>query len=97
MRRFIFIITLAFVFNTIAAVAQQKVSDDTIYDQVRRKLANDPDVKGAALEVEVKDGVVTLKGVLEKEKYKEKAEHIAARVKGVKKVINQIEVKPRSA
>jgi osmotically-inducible protein OsmY len=97
MRRFIFIITLAFVINTIAAVAQQKVSDDTIYDQVRRKLANDPDVKGAALEVEVKDGVVTLKGVLEKEKYKEKAEHIAAHVKGVKKVINQIEVKPRSA
>lgn len=72
-------------------------SDDEIYDQVRRKLANDPDVKGGALGVEVKEGVVTLTGAVEKEKAREKAERLTKKVKGVKGVVNQLVVKPRSA
>ena len=35
--------------------------DDRIYDEVRRKLANDLDVKGAGIEVAVKNGAVTLR------------------------------------
>lgn len=95
MRLFTLILLLAFLFTGIVALAQ--TSDDQIYDQVRRKLANDPDVKGGSFEVDVKDGVVTIKGVVEKDKFKEKAERVAKKVKGVKGVVNQLVVKPRSA
>jgi osmotically-inducible protein OsmY len=69
------------------------VNDDTITDQVRIKLADDPLVKGGALTVEVKQGVVTLAGSVEQEKQKEKAERVARKVKGVKQVVNHIEIK----
>jgi hyperosmotically inducible periplasmic protein len=70
-------------------------SDDAIFDNVRRKLANDPDVRGGAFDVSVKDGVVTLKGKVEKEKYRQRAEKVAKKVKGVKQVVNQLQVAPR--
>jgi BON domain len=69
------------------------VTDDTITDQVRIKLASDPIVKGGALNVEVKQGVVTLSGAVEQDKQKEKAEKIARKVKGVKQVVNNLEIK----
>lgn len=86
-----------FLFQSIAVFANTQVSDDLIYDQVRRKLANDPDVKGGTLEVEVKDGTVTIKGSVESDKLKAKAERITKKVKGVKAVVNQLVVKPRGA
>jgi osmotically-inducible protein OsmY len=73
------------------------VTDDTITDQVRIKLADDPLVKGGALQVEVKQGVVTLSGAVEQDKQKEKAEKIAKKVKGVKQVVNNIEIKTHPA
>ena len=69
-------------------------SDDALFDLVRRKLANDPDVRGGNLQVDVKDGVVTIKGVLEKESIRGKATKLAMKVKGVKKVDNQITLSP---
>lgn len=77
-----------------AALVQQPTSDDVIYDQVRRRLANDPEVKGGAIEVEVRDGVVTLRGKVREEKQKAKAERITRKVKGVKKVVNELRVGP---
>jgi osmotically-inducible protein OsmY len=71
-------------------------SDDLIYDQVRRKLANDPDVKGGAFDVKVESGVVTLRGVVEKEKFKTKAERLTKKIKGVRQVVNQLQIKPRA-
>jgi osmotically-inducible protein OsmY len=71
------------------------VNDDTITDQVRIKLADDPVVKGGALSVAVKNGVVTLSGDVELDKQKEKAEKVAKKVKGVKQVVNNIEIKTR--
>jgi osmotically-inducible protein OsmY len=41
----------------------------------------------------VKDGAVTLAGTVENQGQKDKAEHIAKKVKGVKKVVNNIEVR----
>jgi len=70
--------------------ADKHLSDDSIHDVVKRKLANDPDVKGGALEIEVKDGVVTLRGKVETDKLKQKAERLAKKVPGVKKVVNEI-------
>lgn len=79
---------------TILAAKDKVVSDDMIYDQVRRKLANDADVKGGSLQVAVDQGVVTIKGILEKEAQKSKAEKVASKVRGVKKVINEIKLGP---
>ena len=71
------------------------MTDDTITDQVRLKLTSDPDVKGGALQVDVKQGVVTLSGAVEMPKQRDKAEKLARKVKGVKSVVNKIEIKAR--
>jgi len=77
-----------------AAAAKDPVpiTDDSLVDAVRRKLANDPVVKGAAFAVEVRNGVVTLRGKVEQEKQKERATKVAGKVKGVKSVDNQLSV-----
>lgn len=81
----------------VALTDEKQISDDSIYDNVRRKLASDPLVKGGALEVDVQQGVVTLKGSVEQEKQKTKAGKIAKKVDGVKRVVNQLEVRHRAA
>ncbi len=81
----------------VAFAQKAPISDDTIYDQVRLKLASDPDVRGGAFEVEVKSGVVTLKGKVDKESFKQRAEKLAKKIKGVKSVVNQLLVEPRVA
>src|SRR5438105_9099655 len=73
------------------------VTDDTITDQVRIKLASDPVVKGGALTVDVKQGVVTLSGAVEQDKQKDKAEKLAKKVKGVKRVVNNLDIKTHPA
>ncbi|MBM3774793.1 MAG: BON domain-containing protein [Acidobacteria bacterium] len=90
-----FALLLALVVSPLAA--QKAVSDDEIYDAVRRRLANDPDVRGGALEVEVSQGLVTLKGVVEIEKHKTKAEKLAKKVNGVKQVRNELQVARKDA
>ncbi len=77
------------------AQKQGQVNDDEIYDQVRRRLANDPEVKGGTLEVTVAQGVVTIRGKVEKEKLRQKAEKLARKVKGVKQVVNELRVEKR--
>jgi osmotically-inducible protein OsmY len=74
-------------------VAQQKAgSDDRISDDVRQRLASNPDVRGAALDVTVKDGVVTIKGRVHTEKGRKKATEISKKVKGVVNVDNQLKL-----
>ena len=75
-------------------VAQPKpaVSDDAISDDVRQRLASNADVRGAALDVTVKDGVVTIKGRVHTEKGRKKATEIAKKVKGVVNVDNQLKL-----
>jgi osmotically-inducible protein OsmY len=76
-----------------ALLADEK-QDDDIYDKVRLRLAGDPDVKGGALEVLVKNGEVTLKGIVRSDKAKAKAEKLTGKIKGVTKVINELRVSP---
>jgi osmotically-inducible protein OsmY len=68
--------------------------DDRIFDQVRMRLATDPDVKGGALDVTVKDGVVTIKGRVDTEKGRDRATKLTKKVKGVKEVDNELVVGP---
>lgn len=86
-------LTVLILLAGVCLAADKPVSDDAIYDNVRIKLASDIDVKGGGLKVDVKQGVVTLTGSVETSNQKDKAGHIAKKVKGVKKVNNLIEVK----
>lgn len=70
--------------------ADKVVPDGEISTKVQLKLAEDTTVKGGALSVEVKDGVVTLGGKVEKPNQKAKAERLARKVAGVKNVVNNI-------
>ena len=74
-----------------------KVTDDTISDAVRVRLASDQLVGTMPFQVAVKDGVVTLSGSVEQKNYKSHAEKVAKKIKGVKTVVNNIEIKPRSS
>jgi osmotically-inducible protein OsmY len=75
-----------------SAWAAKNTSDDFLVDTIRQKLASDPVVKGGAIEVEVKDGAVVLKGKVEEEKQKVRAEKLAKKVNGVKSVSNGIQL-----
>src|ERR1041384_7843458 len=78
-----FILVVLFVCGP-GLAAGKKPSDATLDDNVRIKLSADSEVNGGALKVDVKDGVVTITGVLETQRQKDKATKIARRVKGVK-------------
>ena len=71
------------------------LTDDRLHDLVMMKLAGDPDVKGGNIEVDVQKGVVTLKGKVEKDKQKERAERLVKKLKGVTGVTNQLVVTPK--
>lgn len=90
-------LSLVLVFSLVLTplFAQKKVlTDDVINDQVRVKLANDSEIGGMAILVDVHAGVVTLKGKVRTDKMRSKAEKVAKKVKGVTSVVNQLVVSP---
>ena len=74
------------------AADKRPVTDDSIYDQVLLKLAGDREVGGAGITVEVHNGAVTLKGKVQHDKQKSKAERLVKKIKGVTSVNNQLMV-----
>lgn len=87
---------LAAVLAVAPALADKKgpVTDGEIHDQVLLKLAGDSEVKGGGIDVQVNNGVVTLKGRVETEHIKQKADKLVKKVKGVKSVDDQLSVGP---
>ena len=85
-------LVMAFLVASVS-LAKDTVSDDMIYNNVRIKLAGDQVVKGGALMVDVKDGVVILSGSVEQENQKNRATKLARGIKGVKQVVNNITVR----
>lgn len=75
-----------------AAADKKPVSDDALYDIVRRRLASDPVVKGGHLTVDVKQGIVFIRGTVETTKQKDRAEKVAKKTDGVKGVTNELQV-----
>ena len=75
------------------AAEKQPLTDDMLYDRVIRRLVNDPELKTNAIEVGVKDRVVSLRGVIDSEKLRQRAERVVRKVEGVKKVTNQLRVR----
>ena len=90
--RLLSLLTIFVLIAPMLVVAQGTPDDDRIYDAVRRKLADDADVKGAGFEVIVKKGAVTLQGRVHDEKAREKAARIAKKVKGVTSVDNKLKL-----
>ena len=87
------LLTLICLAAGVCLAANKPITDDAIVDQVRIKLSGDAEVKGGALMVDSKQGVVTLTGTVETSRQKDKAGRLAKKVKGVKQVINNIEIK----
>jgi hyperosmotically inducible protein len=85
-------LALAFALILTPLMAQKQVADGIVTDQVRLKLANDSDVGGMPINVEVSQGVVTLSGKVRTEKQRSKAEKLTKKVKGVVSVTNKIVV-----
>lgn len=80
---------------SLGMLACKKGPDDaTITANVKMKLAADPALATAAINVGTKEGVVTLGGTVNAEADKGKAEQIAKGVEGVKSVTDSLSVKP---
>src|SRR5271165_3795431 len=88
----VFLMVPALIAQPPATAPVKHTDDDRIYDEVRRKLANDLDVKGAGIDVAVKNGAVTLTGKVHTERGKEKADKLTKKIKGVTSVQNNLVV-----
>ena len=86
----VFSVLLVLACAVVPVAAQDDSPDDLMYDRVIRKLVNDRQLKTNALEVSVKDAIVTVSGEVENEKLRRRVEKVVKKVKGVKKVVNNV-------
>ena len=68
-------------------------TDTHLYDAVRRQLDEDPEIRAHDIAVVASDGVITLTGFVDSYGEKLAAENTVKRVRGVRAVANDIEVK----
>ncbi|MCE1171278.1 BON domain-containing protein [Azovibrio restrictus] len=68
--------------------------DQSLGEQVGRHLQGDGGLTGASLRVEARDGVVTLVGQVPDQHALQRAMHLAAAVKGVREVRNNLVISP---
>jgi hyperosmotically inducible periplasmic protein len=81
---------------TLSACSNTVISDADLIATVKAKLAIDPDVSAIKIGVSANNGVVTLSGVVPKQKEKDQAERVAKGVEGVASVVNTITIDPNS-
>lgn len=72
-----------------------KRSDSRIEEDVNDRLTDDPYLDASDIEVSVKDGEVTLSGLVAQREDKRRAEDLAELVSGVTNVQNNLRVRPR--
>jgi len=77
-----------------AGAAEPEISDDLLHDQVMRQLVSDRELKILELKVEVVDQVVTVLGYVRTQRLVQRVEPVAKKVKGVRKVVNKVAVRP---
>ena len=68
------------------------IKDSYITTKVKAELAADHDTKARDIHVATVNGIVTLRGVAASAAEKDRAEHDAMRIKGVRSVNNEIKV-----
>src|SRR5262249_13516041 len=76
-----------------AGKVAEKVDDVAITSAVKAKLIGDSEVSARKIDVDTKDGVVTLKGTVSSEQEKDKALQIARNTRGVQRVEDQLTVR----
>ncbi|MGD1095038.1 MAG: BON domain-containing protein [Bryobacteraceae bacterium] len=69
-------------------------ADEDMVRDIRQSWKLDSEVPDDRISVEVRDGVATLEGTVDRRSQKEAAEFNAKRVKGVRGVTNRIELQP---
>ena len=74
--------------------AGDAVGDAAITGKVKTALIADPDVKALQIDVDTKDGVVTLNGTADTASHSDRATTVAQGIEGVKSVDNKLTVKP---
>jgi hyperosmotically inducible protein len=74
--------------------AGDAVGDAAITGKVKTVLIADPDIKALQIDVDTKNGVVTLSGAADSAAHSDKASADARGVDGVKSVDNKLTVKP---
>ncbi|MDP3759166.1 MAG: BON domain-containing protein [Ramlibacter sp.] len=79
--------------RSMGAAGVQKVDDATITSKVNAALAADKDLSAVKIDVDTKDGVVTLTGPAPTPEAASKATKLAKDVKGVTSVNNKLTVK----
>lgn len=72
------------------------LSDKEITTKIKIKLIEDSELKALSIDVDTVNGVVTLTGVVESERQRIKALEHAKSISGVKKVIDNLQVKGKS-
>ena len=77
----------------VAARAGDAVGDAALTAKVKTALIADPDVKALRIDVDTKDGVVSLNGTADQRANADKAIAIAKRIEGVKSVEDHLTVK----
>jgi hyperosmotically inducible protein len=92
------IVGLAFVAGAVFAddtsmKSDQPVTDSYITTKVKAELAKDTTTKARHIHVTTKDGTVMLKGMVNSDTEKQKAEQDASGVKGVSHVENDLTIK----
>jgi len=70
------------------------ITDDTIVDQVRVRIADDSEVGGQPIQVDAHNGVVVLTGKITNDKLKSRVEKLVKKVKGVTGVEDKLVVSP---
>lgn len=77
-----------------ALAAEAQLDDQTIADAIENEISFDQAVPANEIDVRVTSGVVTLTGTVANLLAKERAVSLAETVKGVRSVVNRIEVEP---
>jgi hyperosmotically inducible periplasmic protein len=82
--------------TSIGAAAAEAVTDAGITTKVKTTLLADPDVSGLRIDVDTKDGVVTLTGTVSTSAEKARALDLAGKVDNVKRVEDKLTVRPKT-
>ncbi|HUF23727.1 MAG TPA: BON domain-containing protein [Vicinamibacterales bacterium] len=90
-------ISLFVLAGAIAAAAACAASDPGITTAVKSKFAADDTVKASQIDVDTKDGVVTLSGAVESQMVKDRAVQLARETGGVTSVDDRLTVNPALA
>ena len=94
--KFAFVLVALVTILTVGCATTQplggQASDAAITSKVKSKIAADPEVNPFRIDVDTHDGVVTLRGKVEKAVARDEAEKHAAATRGVTSVRNQITV-----